>query len=295
MQRLQREGRVADPGEAVVPVALSARRLGQRGGERGDRGAGGHVGQALDRQRRALDHGPPGVVDRARPVQPGAPETRGGGQPRVGLIDALRRLEALGPRERAVELLALLERMPCPDPFPLDADLHVRSEPDRLAGPGRVGRMTVTVDQRPLRRRAPVVEDRLAHQLDLDIALQAHDGAHQHVIAVVVGGRPGVRRDLVLVVPWSHGQRIANQYPAHRRVPRREKGVGTGLVDAGCRDVDAEGAQPEAAGLTVEERAEHAWRVEARHAEPVDRAVRRDERPGVAVGQERVRGNRRER
>ena len=90
VQRLQRERRVADPGEAVVPVALSPRRLGQRGGERGDGRAGGHVGQALDRQRRALDHGPPGVVDRPSPVQPGAPEARGGGQPRVGLVDALR-------------------------------------------------------------------------------------------------------------------------------------------------------------------------------------------------------------
>ena len=74
VQRLQREGRVADPGEAVVPVALSARRLGQRGGERRDRGAGRHVGEALDRQRRALDRprasggrwGEPGAARRAR-------------------------------------------------------------------------------------------------------------------------------------------------------------------------------------------------------------------------------------
>ena len=59
VQRLQREGRVPDPGEAVVPVALTAGRLRQRRGERGDRGAGGHVGEALDRQRRALDRPAP--------------------------------------------------------------------------------------------------------------------------------------------------------------------------------------------------------------------------------------------
>ena len=45
----------------------------------------------------------------------------------------------------------------------------------------------------------------------------------------------------------------------------------------------------------VEQRAEHARRVEARHAQPVDRAVGRDERAGVAVRQERVVGDRRER
>ena len=295
MQCLEREGRVADPGEAIVPVALSPRRLGQRRGERGDRGTRGHVGQALDCERRALDHAPPGVVDRPRPVQPGAPETRGGGQPRVGLIDALWRLELLGPRDRAIELFALLEAMPCPDPFPLDADLHVSSEPDRLAGPGRIGRMTVTVDQRPLRRRTPVVEDGLADQLDIDIALQTHDGAHQHVIAVIVSGRPGVRGDLVLATARTDGQRVTNQYPTHRRVPRRDESVRTRFVDSRRRHVDPEGAQPEATGLAVKERAEHAWRVEARDGEPVDRAVGSDERPGVAVRQEGVCGNRRER
>ena len=64
MQRLQRERRVAHPGEAVVPVALAARRLGQRGRQRGDRRAGGHVGQTLDRQRRTLDRLAPAMVDR---------------------------------------------------------------------------------------------------------------------------------------------------------------------------------------------------------------------------------------
>ena len=60
-------------------------------------------------------------------------------------------------------------------------------------------------DQRPLRRHAAVVEDGLADQLDLDLAVEAQDRAHQHVVAVVVGRRPGVGRDLVLAAaagPW---------------------------------------------------------------------------------------------
>ncbi len=55
VQRLERERRVADPGVAVVPVALPARRLGQRRGQRRDRRAGRHVREPLDRERRALD------------------------------------------------------------------------------------------------------------------------------------------------------------------------------------------------------------------------------------------------
>ena len=79
VQRLQRERRVADPGEAVVPVALAARGLGQRGGERRDGRPGRHVGEALDRQRGALDRPAPLVVGDAGPVDPVAPEARRGG------------------------------------------------------------------------------------------------------------------------------------------------------------------------------------------------------------------------
>ena len=62
VQRLQRERRVAHPRVAVVPVALAPGRLGQRGRQRRDGRAGRHVGQALDRQRRALDRLAPAMV-----------------------------------------------------------------------------------------------------------------------------------------------------------------------------------------------------------------------------------------
>src|SRR5205809_7218557 len=51
---------------------------------------------------------------------------------------------------------------------------------------------------------------------------------------------------------------------------------------------DPERAEAEEPRLAVEQAAEHARRVEARDAEPVDRAVGRDQRSGVAVGEERV-------
>ena len=106
VQRLQGEGGVAHPGVAVVPVALAAGRLRQRRGERGDRGPGRHVGEALDGQRRALDRVAPAVVGQSGPSQPGAPEPRGGIEAAGGVRDVARRRQPLGPRQCAVELVA---------------------------------------------------------------------------------------------------------------------------------------------------------------------------------------------
>ncbi len=161
--------------------------------------------------------------------------------------------------------------------------------------PRRVGGVAVAVDQRPLGRRAAVVEDRLADELDLDAALEALDRAHEHVVGVVVGRRARVRRDRVLVVAGPDRQRVAHDDPAGRRLPGRLEHVRARLVGARGRVVDPERPEAEGAGLAVEQAAEHARRVEARDAEPVDRAVGRDQRARVAVGQERVVGDRRER
>ena len=52
-QRVEREGGVAQPAVAVVPVAHAAELLGQRRGRRGDDAAGRRVGQRLERDQRA--------------------------------------------------------------------------------------------------------------------------------------------------------------------------------------------------------------------------------------------------
>ena len=206
VQRLEREGRVAHPGEAVVPVALTARGLRQGGGQRRHRRPGRHVGEALDRERRALNRVAPAVVRETGPPEPPTPEPRRCREPGVGLVDVLRRRQLLGPRERAVDLVALLDHVPGPHPVTLDADRHVGLEPDRLTCPARIGRVAVLADQRPLRRHAAVIEHGLADQLDLDPAVEAQDRAHQHVVAVLVGRRPGVGRDQCprrAARPWS--------------------------------------------------------------------------------------------
>ena len=97
VERLQRERRVAHPGVAVVPVALAARRLRERRGQRRDRGAGGHVRQALDRQRGTLDRVAEAVVRDARPAEPAPPVARRRRHPRVRFVGVPGRGELLRP------------------------------------------------------------------------------------------------------------------------------------------------------------------------------------------------------
>ena len=149
MQRLQRERRVAHPAEPVVPVALTARRLGQRRRRRRHRRPRGHIGQPLDRQRRTLNRLTPPMIRQARMREPVAPEPRCRGQALVGLVHGLRRVQSLGPRQRAVHLIALLQLVAGADPVALDAQRHVGPQPHRHAGTGRIRSVTVIAHQRP--------------------------------------------------------------------------------------------------------------------------------------------------
>ena len=123
----EREGGVADPAVAVVPVALAAGRLGQRGGGRGDHRAGGRVGEALQRERAALQEAAPGVVRELAVVEPVLPVVGGPHQPLVGLVVALGRA-VLGPRQRREQRVALLHQRPAGGARALDAEVHVGGE-----------------------------------------------------------------------------------------------------------------------------------------------------------------------
>ena len=254
------------------------------------------------------------MVRYACAAQPVAPELGGGGEARVGVVDVLRRRKLLGPRERAVDLLALFEYVPRPDPIALHADGHVRLQPDRLLGvaclpasstfaaplsaatgdaaAARIGPVAA-VAYGPLGGHPSVVEDRFARQLHLDFAIEAHRDAHKHVVGVLIGRRAGMRRDQVLATARPQDQRLAHDHPAAGGLPGRQQDVGPGLIDARRRHVDPERPETEAAGLAVEQGTEHARGVEARHAQPVDRPIGSDQRAGVAVRQERVVGDRR--
>ena len=146
VERLERERRVAHPRVAVVPVALAAWRLGQRRRQRRHGGAGRHVGQPLDRERRALDRVAPAVIGDPRAPEPAAPEAPCRGDPRVRLVGILRRREPFGPGEAAVRALALLEHVAAADAVALDPEQEIGAEADRHAG---------TASRRPACRSSP--------------------------------------------------------------------------------------------------------------------------------------------
>ena len=291
MERLEGERRVAHPRVAVVPVALAARGLGERCRQRRDGRPGRHVGQPLDREGRPLDRVAPAMVGDAGSAEPRAPEAHRRGEPGLGLLDVLRASQPLRPGQGAVRLVTRLQDVPCPHAPALDAEREICSEADRLPRSRRVGHVPIALDQRPRRLLATVAEDGLADQLDLDVSFEALDGAHEHVVGVVVGRRARVGRDLVLVVPRAHGQRGTDDDPAARRLPGRLEDVRPRLVHARRRMVDRERRQAERARPAVEQAPEHARRVEARNAQPVDRTVRGHQRSGVAIGDERVVGD----
>ena len=113
VQGPEAEGRVADPAVAVVPVALAAGRLRQRGGRRGDDRPGRRVGEALEHQGRALQVDAPGVVGEVAVAQPCAPEVFGRVEPLQRLGGAARPAEiALAPGDGAEAGLVLAQPQP---------------------------------------------------------------------------------------------------------------------------------------------------------------------------------------
>ena len=215
----------------------------------------------------------------------------------VGLGVGLR-AGVVGERERDERGVAVVQRREARDARALEADAQVGRQ-RQLGRPALGGRDRLAVavaDVLPLRVAAAVVEDRVALELDLDRAVDAAHRAQQHVVGVVVRGRAAMRRRaLVGVVPRADEQHVADDHPAAARAPR-------GLEDHRARQVAARRgdhrvrrAEPERAGVAVQQRAEHARAVVARQAHPLDRAAGGDERAGLAVRQEAVVRDRRER
>ena len=89
--------------------------------------------------------------------------------------------------------------------------------------------------------------------------------------------------DLVLVIPGTDRQRVADENPAGRGFPRSRQNVRARFVNARRGVINPEGPEPKASGLPVEQAAEYAGRVEAGYTEPIDRAIGRHQRASVAV------------
>jgi len=121
--------------------------------------------------------------------------------------------------------------MTCPNAAAFDPQRKIRGETDRLICAARVGYVTVALDRGPFRGHATVVEGRLANELDLNTAFEARNRSHQQVVGVLVGRRPGVRCDPVLVITGTDREGVANDNPTRRRLPSRHQDVGARLID----------------------------------------------------------------
>ena len=230
-------------------------------------------------------------------AEPLVPVVGGLDQAVVGLRVGLR-AGVLGERKRHEGGVAVAQGRERSHAGALEADPQVGRQ--RQLGRPAVGRrdglVVALADVLPVRVAAPVVEDRVALQLDLDAAVDAADRAQQHVVGVVVRGRAPVRGGALLgVMPRTDEQHVAHDHPAAAGAPRRLQDHRAGQVPARGGDHRVGGAEPERAGVAVQQRAEHARTVIAREAHPFDGSARRDERARLAVRQEAVVRDRRKR
>ena len=290
VQAPQCERRVAHPGVPVVPVTLAAWGLGQRGGSRrGDR-AGGRERQALEGQGAPGQVAAPAVVGEAAVGQPVLPVVRGPDQPPVGVLVAFRDA-AVSPGQRAEAGVALLQQGPPAGAgsFQAEADIGGQGEGQVQALGLDDGLGVAALGVPPLCVLAAVVEGGHAIQGELRLAVHAADGPQQHVLGVVVGGRPDVRASVRMVVlPRPHDQAFPHHQPALAAVPAGLEHHGPGQVAPVAGHAHVVRAEPEPAGVAVQHRAEDARAVHLRQAHPLDRAARRHQRGDLAVGQERV-------
>src|SRR6185312_8705041 len=267
--------RIAHPGVAVVPVALAADVLRQARGRRGDDRAGGPVGEQLERERRAVHHLPPAaLVDRVR--EPAPPEPHGALE-RLGRGALADRLQLLPARVRLQE-----EGGAGPvgqvelggDVVAVALERHVRRQSQRERGGVEDGPALVELH---LVRLAGGVEARPA------LEPEAHLAAHRHHLAHQPAGVARVAVDRHEVVHLADA--VGGHEAGDEDVRVGEVELAHGVAAVHRRD------PPEAALVGVEDRREHAGRIEPRAAEPVDGAVSADERDAVQVADHAVLGD----
>ena len=289
MQRLQRERRVADPRVAVVPVALAARRLGQRRGEGRHRRPGRHVGEALDGQRGA--HGAARASDDRARVRGPATTARSASSRPAARSPPRRPPATPGSRPRTAS------RTPARPPA---ASARARARSPSIPSDMSVRRRTVTPaplasaacrsssDERPLRRRRGRSRTPARTRASTSTVPAMHSSMRtSSVVGVVVDRGSRVRRHRVLARargPSTSASRTTSQPPGTCHVVTSVFVPGSYSRAAGT--LIPNGPTPEVARLAVEQRAEDARRVEARDAQPGDarRRARRARRCGSSTG-----------
>src|SRR5439155_3548805 len=305
----QHEGAVADPRVAVVPVALAADGLRQRCGRRRKKRAGRAVREALERQRAALEVALPRVFGEVAPVDPLAPEIRGAldalerfldcGRRRV-LVPVLlaRRVARARPHHGHVGLLTLAEDLGRVGSRPFETDPQVGDQLDRhlVGASARDGLVVALPGVLPPGGLLAVVEDRLAVDADLDVADHAARGAEEDVLGLVVGWRTAVGTlPPLAVIPGPDAHRVAHDQPAVSGAPGGLEDKRAWEVAAPSGNLDAGWPKAEATRRPVEHGREYARAVRPREAHPFHPPAWRDQTIDLAVGEEGIPGNGRER
>ncbi len=292
VQGAEHERAVADPGEAVVPIPLTARRLRQRRRARGHDRARRRVAQALQRQRATFDVRTPGMVGDSRQAQPPAPEV-------LRLAELLERLvlarrDWTTPRQRDPCRVALGERGTPVRAGSNGPQPQAARQLEREITTRRRDSVVPGVVVRPGPGGSAVVEHRQAVGLHLDVAAEARRDPQQRSLRGGVARHSSPRCSSFGIVRGAHHQHIVHRHPAGRCVPSGLQHVGAGHVPALIGDARVRRTEPEHPGRAIEQRPEHARRVRPRQAQPLDRAVGCDQRADLAVGHEAIAGNGRE-
>ena len=292
-ERAHREDRVADPAEAIVPVALAARVLGQRGRGRRDDRAGRREGQRLERDRRAHDR-------------------RAGMAVRAGEF----RRPCVPPRERLVEVAqrgVVVLRADVVVVEALRSHVVQRHLPTLAGGDVDLGEEVMPIG----RRESDVVADEqcgVAADGDVAAAIagvvagavagidpglelavveaRAHVDAHAHAAGDAFD-QPHQFASRLLAPTFAHGEEVEHACAAARtRVGCRQHQARVEVFAAAA--VGPDGRHREMAAPTMIEQArEAALRVEARQAAPSDHPVARHEGGGVAVADQGMVADRR--
>ena len=268
---MQDQRRVAHPAEAVVPVAHAADVLGQRGGRRGDDAAGRRVGERLQR-----DRGCAGPGSRCWPRSRASARDHSSHQ---------RVVSAVAATPSTATGLLLVRRVPGEHERDLVARLAGRTR-RRWSGRGRASAVPATrwtasgpaIAVSPPSLGAP-------HPRDHAAEVEAQDELHRTLT------RPSRQRATRTMSGAS--SRIGIESTTCRTPSAVWKSVSSTSVPCavaplGTPHVVCRGEQPAPVRLVAEQRGEAGGRVEARQAEPVDRAVVADERRRLGVADQRV-------
>ena len=274
---------VPDPGEPVVPVALSTDPLRQRGRAGRNHRAGRGVGEGLEDERRPVDLA--GMLTFVGAVaEPFLPEGDRVGHPLGHVVTVV----AAGERTRSVGcgpgglnplLATLLHRPRRQDPVAVPVERRGRTDPERVRPPDDgCGRRAGRGEAGP---HTAVLEAGLEDHCDIAVARHAANPAKEAVMGVDVGRAGGVES--------TDRHCVGHLEAAGRGLERRDQHIGRRKIAAGRGPARADRRhRKESASFLVEHTSERRGRIEAGETAPVDRAVGSDQTERMTVADHRI-------